>query len=72
MSESRLTRATYTVEEAAVLLNIGRSLAYEKAKANELPVPVIRIGRRIVVPKPALDRLLAGETAESGVLTEVP
>ena len=65
MSESKLKRATYTIEETAVVLGIGRSACYDLAKRDELPVPVIRIGaRRIVVPKPALDRLLAGQSPE--------
>ncbi len=52
---------TYTIEEAAKLLGIGRNHAYEAAKRGE--IPVIRIGKRMLVPKAALDRLLAGEAA---------
>jgi excisionase family DNA binding protein len=46
------SRATITVEEAAELLGIGRSAAYEAARSGDLPVR--RIGRRILVPVPAL------------------
>ena len=49
---------TYTVEEAGRLLGIGRNGAYEAAKTGQLPA--IRIGKRILVPKAALDRLLDG------------
>lgn len=57
-AESKLERATYTVEEAAVVLGIGRSAAYLAAQSGELPT--VRIGRRVLVPKPALDQMLNG------------
>ena len=50
-------RLVYTVEEAGKLLGIGRSAAYEAARCGELPV--IRIGRRWLVSKQALDRMLS-------------
>ena len=46
-----------TVEEAAGLLRISRGLAYEMVR--EGAVPTIRLGRRILVPREALDRMLA-------------
>lgn len=49
-------RATLTVEEAAAVLGIGRTLAFEMARAGRLPV--IRLGRRILVPRAALERML--------------
>lgn len=52
---------TMTVEEAAARLGISRTLAYELAKANRLPAPVLRLGRRLVVSRLALERVLAGE-----------
>jgi excisionase family DNA binding protein len=42
-----------TVTEAAELLGISRSLAYEAARSGELP-GVIRIGRRVVVSRSKL------------------
>jgi excisionase family DNA binding protein len=48
-----------TVEEAAKLLRIGRTAAYEAARRGELPT--IRVGRSIRVPRAALDRMLAGD-----------
>lgn len=50
--------ATYSVNEVAQLLGIGTSAAYAAAKRDELPVPVIRIGGRIVIPRKPLDDLL--------------
>jgi excisionase family DNA binding protein len=53
------TRLTVTVEQAAKMLGIGRSSAYEAAKSGQLPT--IRIGRRLVVPRAGLEKLLRGE-----------
>ncbi len=50
-------RRTLTVEQAARELGIGRGLAYEAARRGELPT--LRVGRRLLVPVVALDRLLA-------------
>jgi len=52
-------RLTLTVEEAAEILGLSRAFAYEAARRGE--IPSIRIGRRILVPKAALNRLLSGE-----------
>lgn len=52
-SEQRLTM---TVEEAAVVLGISRATAYDAVNRGE--IPCIRIGRRILVPVVALNRLL--------------
>ncbi len=51
-------RMTYTVEEAAQLLGIGRMHAYNLANRGELP-GVIRLGRRFVVSKAVIDLLVA-------------
>ena len=55
--ENNEEKLIYSVEEAAKLLGIGRSAAYEAARSGELPV--IRIGRRWLVSKQALDRMLS-------------
>jgi excisionase family DNA binding protein len=49
-------RLTWTITEVAQLLGIPRATAYEAAHRGELPVHVI--GRRILVPRVALLRLL--------------
>jgi excisionase family DNA binding protein len=49
---------TYTIEEAAMLLGIGRNQAYEAARRGE--IPTIRFGKRLVVPRAALTKLLDG------------
>jgi excisionase family DNA binding protein len=45
-----------TIQEAAKILRIGRSAAYEAARTGELPV--IQFGRRKLVPRAALEKLL--------------
>ena len=59
-------RLTMTVEEAAVVLGIPRATAYNAVSRGE--IPCIRIGRRILIPKVALERLLdgAGEARADG------
>jgi excisionase family DNA binding protein len=49
-------RQTVTVEEAARILGVGRNSAYAAAERGDLPT--IRLGRRLVVPRAALERLL--------------
>lgn len=49
-------RRVYTIEETAELLGVGRSTAYDAARRGELPV--VRLGRRILVPREALHQLL--------------
>ena len=51
---------TQSLEELGRRLGIGRSLVYELARRDALPVPVIRLGRRVVVSRSAVDRLLDG------------
>ena len=60
--EAQNTRLTITVAEAARLLGIGRNQAYEAARRGELPV--IRIGKRLIVPLAALERILQGAAGE--------
>ena len=58
-------RLVYTVAEAGELLGISRAFAYELVARGELPV--IRLGRRCLVPKVGLLALVG-----QGVATEVP
>ena len=54
-------RRTMTIEEVAAALGIDRTTAYALAKEDRLPAPVIRLGRRLVVGRAALERALSGE-----------
>ena len=46
------SRATITIEQTAQLLGLGRTAAYDAARRGELPTR--RLGRRLLVPVPAL------------------
>jgi excisionase family DNA binding protein len=48
-----------TLKEAATILRISRGSAYEAARRGE--IPTIRIGRRLLVPSDALERMLSAE-----------
>ena len=50
-------RLTLTVAEAAEKLGISLPVAYQAVKRGE--IPVIRIGRRILVPIAAFEKKLA-------------
>lgn len=45
--------------DAGRRLGIGRAAAYQAAKRGE--IPVLRIGRKLLVPRTAFERLLGGE-----------
>jgi excisionase family DNA binding protein len=59
---SQLNPRVVTVDEAAKILRLGRQSVYEAVHRRE--IPALRIGRRLVIPLAALDRLLAGETGQ--------
>ena len=48
-----------TVEDAGKLLSLSRGSAYEAARRGE--IPTIRIGRRLLVPRSRLMRMIDGE-----------
>jgi excisionase family DNA binding protein len=52
-------RLVFTVAEAGELLGISRAFAYELVARGELPV--IKLGRRRLVPKVALLALIGGD-----------
>jgi excisionase family DNA binding protein len=58
---AHLRRRTLNVEEVADRLGINRSTAFELIRRNAFPLPVIRLGRRIVVPRQAVTELLGDE-----------
>jgi len=67
-----MDRRTMTVEEAAHMLGISRSSAYECVRRGELRA--LRLGRRLVVPRDALEELLASSQVTAPTLpqTEPP
>lgn len=53
---SPIERKTLSIEDAAARLGVGRNSAYAAAKRGE--IPVIKIGKRLLVLKDAFDRML--------------
>jgi excisionase family DNA binding protein len=51
-------RRTLSVEEAGRILGISRGAAYAHAKAGA--IPTIKLGKRVLVPKAAFEKLLQG------------
>lgn len=49
-------RPTLTVDEAAVVMGIARSSAYDAVRRGE--IPSVKVGRRLLVPTAAIRRLL--------------
>ncbi len=58
----RVTCQVLTVSEAALALGISRTLAHELVARRELPA--VHLGRRIVIPRQAVDALLASAMAD--------
>jgi len=56
-----------TVTQAATVLGISRSSAYECVRIGA--IPSIRLGRRIVIPRRAVDELLASAYVEQPATT---
>ncbi|MFC2032482.1 helix-turn-helix domain-containing protein [Chloroflexota bacterium] len=54
----------FSVPEAGRLLSLSRATAY--MLANQGVIPTIRFGRRLVVPKKALETLLADAGNKTG------
>ena len=62
MDKEKLTLA---VDETAKCLGIGRNSAYEAIARGE--IPVVKVGKRLLVPKAALETLLAvGQPKNNG------
>ena len=56
MNDLNLSPLVYTVGEVAGLLGISRTLAYELVARGA--IAHVRLGRRIVIPRHALEQLL--------------
>ncbi len=49
-------RLCYTVPEAAELLGFSRNFGYELARTGQ--IPIVRFGKRMLVPKSAFNKML--------------
>ena len=50
-------RLCITVPEAAAMLGISRNFAYELVKQKK--IPVVQFGKRLLIPRLALEKMLA-------------
>ena len=55
-----------------IITGRGRDEAYRAVKRDEFPVPVVRVGRRMVVPVQPILELLFLVTPAGGALPEAP
>lgn len=55
-----MDKLVYTVNETAQILNIGMNKAYELIQQKE--IPNVRVGRKILIPKQALENWLANSS----------
>ncbi|MDD4876450.1 MAG: helix-turn-helix domain-containing protein [Dehalococcoidales bacterium] len=49
-------RLCISVDEAAIMLGLSRNFAYDLVKQKQLPV--VRFGKRILIPRVALEEML--------------
>jgi len=60
MDTNKVDRLVLSVDEARLRLGISRGLIYEAVRQGQ--IPSIRVGRRILIPRIALQRLLEDTT----------
>lgn len=58
-------RLTMTIPEFAEVSGISKNLAYSLARQDSLPVPVIKLGKRMVLSRRIVEKLLQGETGDA-------
>lgn len=58
-------RLTVTASEAAEIIGCSRNQVYELVQRHVLPV-VPHMGRRVLIPRTAVERLVAGESEAVG------
>lgn len=67
--EAPVTRVptALSVEQAAAMLGIGRTLAYELIRSGEWPTPILHLGRLIKIPSgPLMSLLRDGHLPDGG------
>ena len=57
-SRDASSRPLLTVSQTAVLLGCDRSTLYKAIGTDRFPLPVVRLNRRILIPRVAVERLL--------------
>jgi excisionase family DNA binding protein len=62
MAITEVEKLVYSVDEACKLLSISKGLAYQLIREKQLPT--IKLGKRLLIPKAALNKML--ESVENG------
>ncbi|MBK9165835.1 MAG: helix-turn-helix domain-containing protein [Bryobacterales bacterium] len=58
-----MQKQTVSVEEFAAVMGIGRNLAYRSVERGD--VRAVKIGKRIVIPRAEVERLLNGAQSQN-------
>ena len=61
MGKENVPRLTLTVEEARQMLGLSRGAMYQAVKSGQ--VPAIKIGRRLLIPKAAFEKMLSAASS---------
>ena len=64
-----MENSTFTVDDVAKILGISRGLAYESARRGDFPV--IRIGKRLLIPRAAFEGWLGSAGQHSNVTNKI-
>jgi len=65
MADEHEERLVFTVVEAAKMLRLSRGLMYDAVRQGQ--IACVRVGRRILIPRVALQRLLDGHTSKDQI-----
>jgi excisionase family DNA binding protein len=57
---------TVSVRQAAARLGVCHETVYDQIRAGRFPIPVIRVGKRILIPAKPLERIVSGEGETAG------
>ena len=63
-SASHPDNRTLTLDQTAIWIGTSPRHMRDLARDGKLPFPVLRIGKRLMVSREAVERFLNGETAE--------
>lgn len=64
-TQSHPDRSTYTLRETCIRLGVSYGAAVRQVRENRFPLPTMRVGTRIVVPRAPLDQFLSGTTPDA-------
>lgn len=64
-----MQRLTMTIPEFAEATGISKNLAYDLARRDKLPVPVIHLGKRMVLSRRAVEKVLESDGKVESIAT---